>query len=124
METLILIILLVFGVLQSILFFKIWKMTDDVRAIKNKGNNLFEESQVQVLLGNKQKAYDLLYKSFIESVCLNYNKVLGDSSYTEFYLQIISQYKPHFYILNLGFPDFDKFDTREKVSGLIQLIQK
>lgn len=36
METLLAIILIVFGVLQIILFFKIWGMTNDVREIKNK----------------------------------------------------------------------------------------
>lgn len=36
MEILVTIIIVVFGVLQIILFFKLWGMTDDIRAIKNK----------------------------------------------------------------------------------------
>lgn len=36
METLLAIIFIVFGILQIILFFKIWGMTDDIREIKNK----------------------------------------------------------------------------------------
>lgn len=36
METLLAIIFIIFGLLQIILFFKIWGMTDDIRAIKNK----------------------------------------------------------------------------------------
>lgn len=36
METLLAIILIVFGILQIILFFKIWVMTDNVKDIRNK----------------------------------------------------------------------------------------
>lgn len=36
METLLAIILIVFGILQIILFFKIWGMTNDIREMKNK----------------------------------------------------------------------------------------
>lgn len=36
METLLAIIFIVFGVLQIILFFKLWGMTDDIKEIKNK----------------------------------------------------------------------------------------
>lgn len=36
MGTLLAIIFIVFGILQIILFFKIWGMTDDIREIKNK----------------------------------------------------------------------------------------
>jgi hypothetical protein len=36
MDILITVIAIVFGILQIILFFKIWVMTDDVRDIKNK----------------------------------------------------------------------------------------
>lgn len=36
METLVSIVIIVFGILQIILFFKIWGMTNDVKAIKEK----------------------------------------------------------------------------------------
>ena len=36
MSTLISIILVVFGILQIVLFFKLWGMTNDIRDIKNK----------------------------------------------------------------------------------------
>lgn len=36
METLLAIIFIVFGLLQIILFFKIWGMTNDIREMKNK----------------------------------------------------------------------------------------
>ena len=36
METFIILIILIFGILQLILFFKIWGMTNDIREIKEK----------------------------------------------------------------------------------------
>lgn len=38
------IIVIVFGALQIILFFKVWGMTNDVRKIKNKTVNSFNEA--------------------------------------------------------------------------------
>lgn len=37
------IVILVFGILQIILFFKLWGMTNDVRAMKNKLNESSKE---------------------------------------------------------------------------------
>lgn len=52
METLLTIAIIVFGILQIILFFKIWGMTDDIREIKNKYVNsrpiLFESEPASV----------------------------------------------------------------------------
>lgn len=50
------IILLISGVLQ-IIFFKVWGMTNDVRKIKNKTVNSFNEAHKQIILGNKDKAF-------------------------------------------------------------------
>lgn len=36
METFIILVILIFGILQLILFFKIWGMTNDIREIKEK----------------------------------------------------------------------------------------
>ncbi|WP_042373645.1 hypothetical protein [Bacteroides neonati] len=50
------IIIIVFGVLQIILFFKLWGMTDDIRAIKNKYLNLSknqDSNNVNPVLGSK-----------------------------------------------------------------------
>lgn len=41
METFMAIVFLVFGILQIILFFKVWGMTNDVKKIKNK---LYEDN--------------------------------------------------------------------------------
>lgn len=61
------IILLLFGVLQIILFFKLWGMTNDVRSIKNKQ----EESS---------KELEYYVKSINEHLRKIGNKVLNDET--------------------------------------------
>lgn len=47
MDPLLAIIILVFGILQLILFFKIWGMTNDIREIKKKYLGSNDNSQIQ-----------------------------------------------------------------------------
>lgn len=65
MEIFIAIITIVVGVLQIVLFFKIWKMTNDVRKIKKKIDADLEidrtdKIRIALLKGDKQKAIELL----------------------------------------------------------------
>lgn len=113
------IIVIVFGILQIILFFKIWGMTNDVKVIKDKGVDLIKEAQVQALLGNNEKAYELLYTSFIEEVCNLYHYALGKAYFASLYKKLVDSYKPHFALLNMNEPDFSKFDSREKVGKYV-----
>lgn len=58
METLLAVIFIVFGILQIILFFKIWGMTDNVRAILKKinTNDLVIKSQLLALSDDQENA--------------------------------------------------------------------
>lgn len=65
MEIFIAIIAIVVGALQIVLFFKIWKMTNDVRKIKKKIDADLEidrtdKIRIALLKGDKQKAIELL----------------------------------------------------------------
>lgn len=46
------IIFIAFGILQIILFFKVWGMTNDIKAIKNKYVNKVEEESSQQIIEN------------------------------------------------------------------------
>ena len=65
------VIMLIFGILQIILFFKIWGMTNNVARINKKvkgrisGLNLGWEIRKSILKGDKKKAEDLLFDEFI-----------------------------------------------------------
>lgn len=65
MEILTAIIAIVVGVLQIVLFFKLWSMTNDVRKIKKKIDADLEidrtdKIRIALLKGDKQKAIELL----------------------------------------------------------------
>lgn len=60
MEGFLSIVLVVFGILQIILFFKLWEMTNDVADIKDyllsKSDNSTAQNRVKDLVKNGQKA--------------------------------------------------------------------
>lgn len=65
MEIFIAIITIVVGVLQIVLFFKLWSMTNDVKKLKNKLRADFDidrtdEIRIALLKGDKEKAIELL----------------------------------------------------------------
>lgn len=68
-------IMLVFGILQIILFFKLWKMTNDVHAIKenkpvdkNTPEDTFWEFRKYILLNNVEKAEEIVLAIFLNNV--------------------------------------------------------
>lgn len=57
------IVIIVFGVLQIVLFFKLWEMTNDVKIIKDKKESegidiLLNEAQIYNLSNNKEDAFE------------------------------------------------------------------
>ena len=75
------IVLLIFGILQIILFFKVWGMTNDVNNIKQKLETkpedlLITEAQTKALNGNKMEAFELYQKAFYKSVIELFNKTI------------------------------------------------
>lgn len=65
MSNFILIIIIIAGVLQIVLFFKVWVMTNDVRKIREKMDadleiDRIDKMQIALLRGDKQKAIELL----------------------------------------------------------------
>lgn len=65
MSNFILIITIITGVLQIVLFFKVWVMTNDVRKIREKMDadleiDRIDKIRIALLKGDKQKAIELL----------------------------------------------------------------
>ena len=63
------IIIIASGILQIVLLFKVWEMTNDVRQIKEKQerhdiNELIKEAQASKLKGDEEKAIELYEKAF------------------------------------------------------------
>ena len=78
------ILIFVWGVLQIILFFKVWGMTDDIKALKKDhfGETVFEsKSQMarflrnNLVLGNMENVKRTLLKNFIDNVEHGYEQL-------------------------------------------------
>lgn len=79
------IILLVFGVLQIILFFKIWGMTNNINKIKEElelrpkmDGQLITEAQLKALNGEKDQAFRLYQQAFHKNVIEVFNKTINE----------------------------------------------
>lgn len=112
METILAIIFVVFGVLQIILFFKVWSMTDDVKSIKNilSSNDLKAKAQILVLKGEMPEAKNVLDESFLFELTKYESKKYDN--YYDYYDEITAEYKEIYESLGLAPLDFEKM--REK----------
>lgn len=117
------VILIVFGILQIILFFKVWIMTNDVKKIKeivSEGNNSsWDAAKIETLAGNYDKAYEIYYRCFITEVYEFYQKT-GDGMTPAYYIQeykkLVTKYKKRLDTLKGDYSiDFEKYDTLEKI---------
>lgn len=92
MEILISIIFLAFAILQIALFFKLWKMTNDVRKIQESITYTNNDFGYEVLLDEKEKAFKILKKDLLDALIsckdLCYDKEFNDAAQT-----IIDEYK-------------------------------
>lgn len=132
------IVLLIFGVLQIILFFKIWGMTNDVNNIKKnleiqpeEEDLLITEAQIKALNGNNEEAFELYQKAFYKSVIELFNQTIkeygneGNMSYKERneyynleYNKVVKYFSKRINKLGLEL-NSGKFDSYEKVFSII-----
>ena len=116
------IIIIIFGILQIILFFKVWRMTNDVNEIKSK---LYESK-------DEDKEYDLLlisgkYDAAYQILIYKMSKELHDAyqsfnaSYYEKEVQrILDIYKPKFKQIGKEIPeDIIKCSSSEYIRTIL-----
>ena len=110
----------IFGVLQIILFFKIWIMTDDVTKIKNtiQANgypNGISPAKFELAMGNIEKAKELATREFISDIYKIYSNVLKSENeeYVKRFNVIEQEYRAKFDNIS-SFIDFEKFSTYDK----------
>lgn len=132
------IILLVFGVLQIILFFKMWGMTNDVDKIREKlevqpelEDQIITEAQIHALNGEKDEAFKLYTKAFHKSVIELYNKTIkeygdednmGYKERNEYYQSEYNKVVKYFTarVEKLGMKlDAENFNSYEKIYSII-----
>lgn len=113
------IVIIAFGVLQIILFFKVWGMTNDVREIKNNTiNSLLDEAHKQIIIGNKDKAFEIYQRLYVEELIklseirLNFEKN---------YPKLVEKYKYELSKLGNGYSiDFSQYDEVQKIRKIIE----
>ena len=131
MEFLLSIIFIVFGILQIILFFKLWGMTNNVSKIRDSINgnslesNLVKEAQLLCLKEDYETAVSKYNEAFYSRIIGLYEKLVlmhgtGKSSvrdeiYEEEYKKIRAQYEKCLKRIN-GTIDFDKYDSFAKIN--------
>ena len=121
------IIIIVFSVLQVILFFKIWGMTNNTKKIKNviqinEYPSGISPAKLELVLGNIEKAQDMAKKDFICEVYKLYIYIskldsLSNQEYTERFNNIEKKYKKMF-DSTPSFIEFEKFSTYEKAKEI------
>lgn len=116
------IIIIVFGILQIILFFKMWIMTDNVKKIKDAIQisgypSGVSPAKVEFILGNTEKAKEMATKEFIIDIYKIYaevcNHVYTEPEYIEKFNDLEKEYKTKFDNTS-SFIDFEKFSTYDK----------
>lgn len=90
MELVTSIIIIVFAILQIVLFFKIWGMTNDVKDLKNNLNppkrntdSWSKDFALKITLNQKEQAKEILYKEILSSKA--FTELIHASSATDTY---------------------------------------
>lgn len=125
MELFLSIVLIIFGILQIILFFKLWGMTNDIRRISEKigvrSNETYsqlEKSIWQFLLENKkEKAIEFLNSNF-SSELIEATRWGGET--TDNVIQSIkNRYQKYYKKLGVPFPEqIEKINTLKDLEQL------
>lgn len=112
METLLTITIVAFAVLQIILFFKVWGMTNDVEKIKEgQTRQKGVDARIAYLRGDKEKAQMLLDEYFFEEA----RKFAENANYDfERNYKTHANYCSNLYAnMELKAPDFEKYKNKE-----------
>lgn len=114
------IIIIVFGILQIILFFKLWRMTNDVRKIKVGllREDPLGEATILFLKGEKEAAYKQLFESFLRNIINAANSTWTSNPNNDYkvdFKNIKQKYFSAFEKIGLGHPDYTLYDELEKV---------
>ena len=77
------IVIIVFGILQIILFFKLWGMTNDVKKIRKSLPNVSSDlspAKMEFIIGNTDKAKEMLKNEFVLDVYESYMKIVKENT--------------------------------------------
>lgn len=115
METTLTIIVLIFGVLQIILFFKLWGMTNQIEQLRDhfvKPESFLDKAEQAYLYGNKEATEKFLRKYSLISIydCARCN---NDNNHETSFNKKIKELEKHYKFFDIEMPDYNKYKNRE-----------
>lgn len=117
METFVAVVIIVFSILQVILFFKLWGMTNDVNSIKARlsDSDLITKAKVCVLSGDVAEAKRMLDESFLLEITRFEGKY---ETYYEFFEKKHIEYLKLYNDLGINPLDFESLkESSYKILG-------
>lgn len=120
-------IIIAFGILQIILFFKVWIMTNDVREMKNQviGSSNQWSLNKAILKGDKSRISDLLFNSMFAKIKKYYDDSIPDLDgekkklFADQILALKKEYKDKYLKYGIDFPEaIDKIEKQEDIEKL------
>jgi isopentenyl diphosphate isomerase/L-lactate dehydrogenase-like FMN-dependent dehydrogenase len=122
MSNFILIITIITGVLQIVLFFKVWVMTNDVRKIREKMDadleiDRIDKIRIALLKGDKQKAIELLTDKLATELV---KKSSEDNISPEYIQKLKENYAKEFAKLGVDELPIKDVYTQKEINGLMR----
>lgn len=122
--------LIVFAVLEIILFFKIWRMTNDIKKVSdtilaNGYPSGVSPAKIEFALGNTEKAKEMVQREFLFAVShlylkVNANKVISEQQeYARKFGEIEKEYKERYENVS-SYIEFSKYATFENAQKIFQ----
>lgn len=106
------IILMAFGILQIILFFKIWGMTNNVKRIWKKLENkdFLSEACVSYIKGDLEETERLANEAFLQEIAFLSKSSNSYEDWLNGFVDIKEKYTRIFKKIDKPSPDFDKYE--------------
>lgn len=121
------IVVIIFGILEIILFFKVWGMTNDVKKLKNTVlkdiSPGISPAHIELIIGNKEKVKEMAYKEFILDVHELYmnvskNKLISEEEdYIKGFENLENRYKERYADASslIKFSEFSTYENAKKM---------
>lgn len=109
-------VMIAFGILQIILFFKLWGMTNNVSRIYKKIDNkdFLSDACVAYIKGDIEQTDKLANEAFLQEVSMLSKSARTYADWEVGYAKIEKKYKRIFTKIDKPAPDFDKY-RNEKI---------
>lgn len=109
-------VMIAFGILQIILFFKLWGMTNNVSRIYKKidDKDFLSDACVAYIKGDIEQTDKLANEAFLQEVSMLSKSARTYADWEDGYAKIEKKYKRIFTKIDKPAPDFDKY-RNEKI---------